>query len=508
MHLSYLFSCLLVSFLIASPARADLIENLRVTTFVSWPGAPDEHWYSNYLSDIAVVPGGYLAIGGVEVQESEQAMRVLGTTLYAYRLLDTALTTDDSFGSNGKLALSLPPGNTYRSPDLVTLPGGGFLLAAEAQLEGDWEQQRIIVAKFNAAGAPDTTFGDDSDGSVMLTMPCTLWDAPTPAFTAQAPQLLAMSDGRLVVTGSTACDGSRQGFVARLSANGVQETSWGDDGYLLIQPGAVSPTWLTNARLDGSGRLVVAGEVQEQVWIGRITLGATPILDTTFDGDGIRVVDVGAYEGFVSTLAIDGGRVVLGVSRTLFDPEALGNSEPTTAVLVRLLANGTPDAAFGTEGIVTFNPGAAPGSSRVGAILPVGGTHLLVAGAVDERRTVALLNGSGALDTSNAIMGATGYWQTPFSNISGYAAAIIDGEKLLAVGQSRTASGTGSVSPNELTDDSIVVSSFGVGSFGSAGAAGGTGGGSSGGGAFGLPMILLLALGMVWRRTRTDAELR
>ncbi len=504
-------AALSLSLLVPAVTQAALSESLIQSTFASIATSDPNNWYSNSLATVAKVPGGYLAVGTVEVQEPTQANWTVDTALYAYRMNDGLnLSADATFGTIGKLKLSLPAGNLYRAPSVVVHADGSFIVAAELAVNADHEQQKIIVAKFAADGAPDTAFGDGADGSLELTMPCSRHAGPPAVYTAQAPQLLETSDGRLVVTGSTNCDGQRQGFVTRLSASGVQETSWGSSGYLLLQPSlSTGAVWLTAAALTSDGKLLVSGITNgyQSPWVARITLGATPALDASFGNDaGYQLLDPVTSRGDLMAMAITAnGRIVLGVSQY----EPIPPFDRLTSQLVRLLPSGALDTSFSADGIAELNPGDAFTGSSVGKILPLSDGKLLVAGALDDRRALVLLDEAGAPYTANTDIGSSGYWQTVFTQDSRYLDVMFDAEtdQIVTVGLANTDSATGSVAPNELSDDSFVVAWFNVTDFVPAATTGGGGGsGGGGGGSFQPLAVLLLSILALRRRVRVRSR--
>ncbi len=479
----------LAGWLVVLPAHALTEETLRMSTFAS-AGAGDTNWYASALNKIVADGAGYLAVGSVEVQEETQGQRVAGSDIYIYRL-DAAFAPVDTFGTAGKLKLALPAGNIYRLPDMVRLASGQFVVVAESSSISSGQEQ-IAVARFTANGELDTTF--DGDGVLFLTM-----SNVSPSI-AQTPKILVMSDGRLVVTGSTrGVDGIRVGFVARLSANGVQETSFGNSGYLLILPSPGS--WLTEAALDGEGRLVVAGSITKaegggtyggirDIYVARITLGTAPALDTTFNTTGHRVLTVYANDSWPNALAVDGSGIVVGFARG----DSMTGAPDSAGGVARLTASGELDAGFGSAGVATVNPGDAFATSKILDILPITGGYVLV-GALDDRRSVVLLNSAGALDTGNAVMGSTGYWRTAVSNESIFTDGLISNGKLVAVGLSLSASGTATSTPSVLEESSFLMSVFAAPAPAAGSSDGGGGGGGGGGSAGGMALLLLTLLG-------------
>ncbi|UCU92299.1 cadherin domain-containing protein [Hydrogenophaga taeniospiralis] len=129
-----------------------------------------------------------------------------------------------------------------------------------------------------------------------------------------------------------------------------------------------------------------------------VMLDATGALDASFGTGGKLVLRLSAQDDRINNLAVDAdGRIlVVGTS-----PDAQGKPALT---LMRLAANGTPDASFGTGGLLQFQ--LSPNGSTVGRSVAVDlQGRLLVAGyTVDAQNSadsvVLRLDADGSLDSS------------------------------------------------------------------------------------------------------------
>lgn len=413
-------------------------------------------WHASYPDRIIPVSTGYLVIGNNEVQSNATGYLTTGTTLYALKLTAN-MERDISFGPSGVQALDVPAGYYYRNTNVYPLPSGKFLVAAEADMisppEGTW-REHILLARFNADASPDTSFG--AAGSVLVNMPC------IDESSADAPSLGVQADGKIVLAGTFGCPTTgRMGFVSRFSASGVQEDLDGAaaSGLLLINPRSTS-TWLTLSTIDSEGRLIVAGESNRpsadihdwsfDTFVARITLGATPQLDTTFNGTGFRIIEAAnADDSWATSVVAEGTKVT--VSSGI-------DSATGGAMITRLLATGAPDTTFGTAGAVLVTAGAY-NASIVRQIVPTTSGYYLL-GALNNRRALVKLTASGALDTGDANFAGTGYWRSGISNASVFVSALLHEGKLLAAGFTITATGESIEPQNELESTDFVISSF------------------------------------------------
>jgi uncharacterized delta-60 repeat protein len=129
--------------------------------------------------------------------------------------------------------------------------------------------------------------------------------------------LKLLSDGKIVVAGSIQVDGGDfLGFVARLTATGELDPSFGEGGVVRRNP--TSGREMAEA-IDvlPDGRLLVAGlygeispESAGDTWVLRLTAGGQ--LDPTFAGDGEAVLNTGNAEQAEGLAIQPDGRAVVG----------------------------------------------------------------------------------------------------------------------------------------------------------------------------------------------------
>lgn len=209
-----------------------------------------------------------------------------------------------------------------------------------------------------AAGELDTSFG--SGGKV---------EHDTGHGYSDARAAVVQPDGKVVVTGQ-ATDGTQTGFgLTRYNADGSPDPSFGSggDAYARIGSGAASPEALVR-QVDGS--LLVAGVARDGSGTQSFAVARfdpTGKLDTGFGNGGVRFVDFGSQaRAYATSLALQpDGRIVVGGA---VDPTVNGESG---VAVVRLLAAGTLDSSFGTNGRTIVLPAAHQSFSA-----PKYGSHL------------------------------------------------------------------------------------------------------------------------------------
>ena len=236
---------------------------------------------------------------------------------------------DATFGNGGIVNQSSWTGADVALVGDKILASGTALLNAKGRV--DFE-----IARFNSDGSLDQTFG--TNGTVLTAFggKSRLSDSETSAMAVQA-------DGKIVVAGIALVPINNEnrvfeGFaVARYTPNGVLDTTFGNNGEMLI---AVGPSVNPPDGLALSGNSIdLVGHSYSNIYVVQLT--AAGQLDPNFGTGG--VVNVG--QGFAPSLTAQGDGKLVVVSYNA--------SSPAGIHVTRLLANGSPETGFGTGGTAT-----------------------------------------------------------------------------------------------------------------------------------------------------------
>jgi uncharacterized delta-60 repeat protein len=146
--------------------------------------------------------------------------------------------------------------------------------------------------------------------------------------------------GRLLVTGQR-WSGFGMPYVARYTRSGVLDTTFNGVGYVSPSLGT-SMTSMAGSAVLPDGRILFAGTGPTGLQVARLT--AAGALDTTYGVAGVRVVDPSAATESATGLAVDGTGAVL-VSTTVDAGGATGSGG-----LLRLLPDGSIDTRFSGDG--------------------------------------------------------------------------------------------------------------------------------------------------------------
>ena len=176
-----------------------------------------------------------------------------------------------------------------------------------------------------------------------------------------APQRFSSSAGVVVdaqgrtLVGATLDDGSllrTRAAVLRLLPSGALDPSFGSGGMATIAPPPPYSTTRAEAiALDAQGRIVIAGEVDDDVpAVARLLADGT--LDPGFASGGLLIAS-GAYGGLPGgwkSVAVAGSSIV--VAGAVDGAPPFGTSLGRIAVVARITDNGRPDAAFAAGGFL------------------------------------------------------------------------------------------------------------------------------------------------------------
>jgi uncharacterized delta-60 repeat protein len=235
---------------------------------------------------------------------------------------------DTCFGNGGKVTTKISAGLDWARG--VAVQTDGKIVAVGASNQSGASDFGVV--RYNTDGSLDMSF--DGDGKVTTDFA---------GRTDLAVDVKIQADGKIVVVG-----GSGEYFaLARYNPDGSLDTTFDGDGKVLTDIGAppMPPNyWLFNSlEIQADGKIVVAGGGGEGVQIGLHVLRYNPdgSLDNSFDGDGKVLINQIAY-GKGVVIQPDGKILAAGAA----------NSKLAVA---RLNANGSPDNAFGTNGVAIFS---------------------------------------------------------------------------------------------------------------------------------------------------------
>lgn len=408
-----------VSVTIVATIGAAAVTTDLALVMVGAPGALDPSLGTNGIASVSL-GGRFTGLG-----RTAQGRILLGGA-NATALIASALSNngaiDGPYGSGG-IATATVGTNAG--------PGGGFLTADEsfcvagtANVDGG---TLAALTRFTPAGALDTTFGSGG--------------LRTYAEAGQTMRLNAVAQGlagTIVFTGSVTVAGEKQLVVGRTNAAGDPDPAFG--AARVVDLSGTDEEGLAVA-VQPDGKIVVAGQTNlaakaaSDFFVARLNADGT--LDTTFGTGGVATIDFGAFEDGARGVALqtDGAIVVVG-----------GTKSPSSGTsfdiaIVRLLSNGSIDAAFGKR---TYPVGGGDDFATAvaiqtnGRIVVLGETNSS-AGIPDVDFALLRCETDGTLDTKFGIGGKV---VTNFGgNDHGRALLLVGDTQILAGGFDDTGSG-------------------------------------------------------------------
>ncbi|MEO7158350.1 MAG: hypothetical protein ABI039_12350 [Vicinamibacterales bacterium] len=275
---------------------------------------------------------------------------------------------------------------------VTTQSDGKILIAGYVGASGVGTGTDIAVIRVNSTGAIDFSYG--SGGVAVL---ATAGDQQGKSITTDP------NTGRAIVAGTTRAGGIFNVAVARFTPAGVADSSFDGDGLATasFSPGQNALAYCVVAQPNG--RIITGGKTFNgstyDFALARFTTAG--ILDSTFDGDGLRTHSaIPTTSDEITGLALqsDGKIVAVGTST---GPSAT----PSQFILARYTDTGANDAGFGAGGVVIADFGAGNVAGAIGVALQADG-KIVAAGGVtnfvsgDTHFALARYTAGGLVDNS------------------------------------------------------------------------------------------------------------
>ncbi len=255
---------------------------------------------------------------------------------------------DTTFGGDGKVTTVIT-GSFDIAVDLKIQADGKIVCIARNRASG--ENEDFAVLRYNASGTLDTTF--DNDGIVTTTFP---------SVSDIATSLAIQPDGKIIAAGYIYLGGNDYDFaIARYNSNGSLDTSFDDDGKVLTNVLGSFDT-LNDIALQPDGKIVAAGYSSNGFGyaFALVRYDASGALDLTFSDDGKIAMAVGGGNNAAKSLVIQPDGKILAAG---YSTGTSGNNDFT---LARFNSNGTLDSqSFGENGSIIFD---VAGDDRISGI--------------------------------------------------------------------------------------------------------------------------------------------
>lgn len=353
---------------------------------------------------------------------------------------------DPTFGRRGLVVTDFGPSRQGDAAWAVAVQKGGRIVVAGQS--GDIGREDLALARYRADGRLDRSFG--AGGKVLTDLGSSSGDI--------AHALAIQADGKIVVAGESDAGGAIEYAVARYTAAGMVDSSFGSGGKVLTGFGGSGEGDTALAVvIQRDGKILAAGQsdVDDFNHLSMARYARDGRLDASFGNDGRVLTSLGTtYYWTVDAAIQTDGRIV-----------ATGVDDGEDFVLARYSAKGRLDSAFGKNGMVATD--FAKASSDVPSALATRGGRVTVAGYTESANedgnfefALARYTRSGGLDAS---FGRRGKVVTGFGGSSAdraFGVAIDTNGRTVAVG-SREAGRARDFSLARYTVDGRLDRSFG-----------------------------------------------
>ncbi|MES2923617.1 MAG: hypothetical protein V4819_18825 [Verrucomicrobiota bacterium] len=301
---------------------------------------------------------------------------------------------DPTFGTGGKVTTDFGGFDTPSA--VVPVPAEGKILVV-GKTSSDIEFGNFALARYNADGTPDGTFG--AGGRVT-----TNFGGQDEATCVAVRQLSVVIGGppKIAIVAAGRASGGNFALARYDQNDGSLDTTFGG-GKVITDLGGTEH--VTRIAFQSTSpifhKVVAAGSTDrdgtDDFALVRYNLDGSP--DTTFGSGGVVVTDISGGDDFCLALAVQPDRKILAGGFAITPDRRL-------FVIARYDSSGSPDSTFGTLGkVVVSFPGAAGAICVDLAVLPDG--KIVAAGGVFSQipNVLAQLNPNGSLDPSFGVGG-------------------------------------------------------------------------------------------------------
>lgn len=245
-------------------------------------------------------------------------------------------TLDPSFGTGGFTLTNLGGPNDYAATLLVQA-NGRIVLGGKGG-----STTNAYLVRYTSAGALDTGFGT---GGISA------YDYGGGSTSDDIKQIVQQADGKIVAVAAAYDATTKYNFaIARYNSDGTLDPSFGTNGITAVDF-LGSNDYAYGVTLQGDSKIVATGSVYKptaptDTLVGLARFNSDGTLDSTFGSGGKVAVQINGGKSTTTRQIIDqadGGLLVAGYSQNI----ASNNYD---YFLARFLADGSPDASFGSGG--------------------------------------------------------------------------------------------------------------------------------------------------------------
>jgi uncharacterized delta-60 repeat protein len=315
-----------------------------------------------------------------------------------------------NYGTAGVASIVVPGANDVNVTDIATRSNDATVVVGyESPVTGS---AKFVVARFKANGQPDLTFSDDGVNRIGF-----------PQGDAYGYGVAIQPDGKIVAVGEVDPQSGRSNLaIIRLNANGTPDRSFAKGGrkVIKVRDGVVGYDGLWRVVIQTGGRIATAGWQQRKNNTYKtlaVRLKPGGVVDKTFAGDGVAIIDTDGTDNWAYGLAKDGDKLVLGL-----------HVASRAASILRLTASGRRDRTFGGDGVATH---ALSVDWEVEAVAVRHDHRIVAVNGLSSGPNAAVFRAGGKLDAG---FGAGGEATGPLTNAQAYGVTLMPNGKIVVAG--------------------------------------------------------------------------
>ncbi len=291
---------------------------------------------------------------------------------------------DTAFGQNGHYSFHDNASDNYGGA--VAIDADGKIVITGNGYFSDSSSNDVIIIRLNTDGTLDTTF----DGGVVIT------DIDNSGDDDSADAMLIDSDGKILVAGSQRPRTHANLVLIRYDTNGSIDTTFGTDGYSVVDLG--NDLYANAITQDHDGNIIVAGKYRLGSYQGiALRLDDNGTLDSTFNANGYVTTNVKSLVNTANAVAVDDENKIL----------LLGSGRDDTRyymTLHRFDTNGSLDGTFGGgDGLIDEILSDSDDDYGEEILLDDSGNIIVIGrsdSSSDSRTFIARYDSDGTLDTT------------------------------------------------------------------------------------------------------------
>lgn len=306
---------------------------------------------------------------------------------------------DSSFGNKGKVLTQFSNADGAIT-SLAVQPDGKFITAG---YRFNGEALQATVSRYDSDGSLDVSFG--VAGTIGTTFGQNQFNFSVPY------SVVIQNDGKILVSGAfwDHSDSFKMKFgVVRFNSNGLEDVSFGSNGYSSIQLLATGANVAYASVLQSDGKIILAGQVKQGIAgtndylngdFGLVRFNSNGSIDTGFGLNGQIIADFSGDDEIRAIAVQTDGKIIVGGKG--------GSGVDSNFIIAKYNSDGTLDTAFGNSGSAVVDFGDNADELR-GMRVQSDGKIVAIGNSFDGSQkdfAIARLNANGSLDSSFGVSG-------------------------------------------------------------------------------------------------------